>query len=271
MSFKSTKSFIRELIYSRLERPQSRLATLTLCLFNLFGMLLFIAINEPIYPYLPIVLSAVFGAIFSALLFWPRIADSQKAISFIFIANTTIIVLALYLVSPYFAEQVPNWVPFRPSKLGCLVAATLAPTFISGIYAVTIHFLIPTLQYFSFTESIRNNIVGGEPASLYAFGMAGFFIIIFRFRKLLFERKLNRLVQEKAAIQAVATHFLHLRDLMNTPLQTLTLTVEQFSQETSNKKLIDRCQRSLHDLKMINQTLKKYENEIDWAAIETPK
>src|SRR5262249_23752027 len=118
-------------------------------LFNAVGMLLEIAITREIpgVSARSSVLSATVGVILLIVLFIRRKTPSVKWANWVYLINTAAIVTSLLSTNLAFALVEKNWVPFQAHKLGCLIAAMIAPGFWSGLLSILGFSLSPVLQF----------------------------------------------------------------------------------------------------------------------------
>src|SRR6185295_13493627 len=114
---------------------------------------------------------------------------------------------------------------FQASKLGCLVSAMVAPGFGVGLTSILAFCLSAFIQFqFFFPPGIKANVDVAEPWPIFAFGLAGILALVYRFRRVQLEQKFARVQAQNFAIKQLASAFLNIRDLMNTPLQVIELS-----------------------------------------------
>ncbi len=239
-------------------------------LFNVLGMLLEVALIRTI-PGIsprPAVISAFVGLILLLTLFIRRKTPSLPWASVIYSLNTASVITTLLWTNLQFAVLERNWVPFQASKLGCLVAAILAPEFVVGLLSILAYSLSALLQFaFFFPPELKARVAAAEPWPILAFGLAGVLVLIYRFRQAQLEQEVARIQAQNFAIRELTNAFFNIRDLMNTPLQVieLSLNVLRNSNQTP-PTILDRIDRSLQNLRKINALLVQHEKEIDSHA-----
>jgi hypothetical protein len=216
----------------------------------------------------PAFLSAFVGLALLIVLFFRRKTPTVGWASVIYLVNTASVSTALLLTNLDFAVFERNWVPFQASKLGCLIAAMVAPGFWVGLLSILAHCLSPLLQYvFFFPPEIKTQVDAGEPWPIVAFGLAGIFALVYRFRRAQLEQEVARIQAQNFAIKRLANAFLSIRDLMNTPLQVIELAVDQLRNSNGfDKTTLDRIDRSVQKLTEINSLLVEHEKEIEWQS-----
>lgn len=238
--------------------------------FTALGMLLELAIvrRAPGVSPRPAAVSAVVALILLIVLFIQRKAPSIKWASILYLVNTVSVATALLLTNLQFAVSERNWEPFQASKLGCLIAALVAPGFWVGLLSILAYSLSALLQFeFFFPPEIKAQVDGAEPWPILAFGMAGVFALVYRFRRAQLEREVARIQAQNFAIRRLAYTFLSIRDRMNTPLQVIECSVDLLRNSNEPQKpTLDRIDRSVQCLREINSVLVQHEKEIEWRS-----
>jgi hypothetical protein len=137
----------------------------------------------------------------------------------------------------------------------------VAPSFVSGAFVVVAHLAAPVVQFFSFAPEMRHLLAPDEPLATLAFGLAGLFILVLRFRSFVLQSEYHEALVEAATNKVLADKYLYIRDLMNAPLQVLTTSLSLLEQNPGNRELIIRCERAVERLSQLNQLLRKHERE----------
>lgn len=243
----------------------ARRATAIAIVINIVGMALESAIEKtvPDIPSWPPMMSAGIGVLLLIILGWRRKTIGLLPTSALYLVNASVITLALLVTNPYFAATGSHWVPFQAAKLGCLIAGFLAPTLGAGLIAITLHGGLSVVQYAMFSSEIKAGLSAGEPWATIAFMMTGMALIWFRTRREEVERDLIQMQVEADAVKDLAHTFLQLRDMMNTPIQTIALTVEVLKEKNPDKSL-ERIERALEKLRDINLVLIRHEEKLVW-------
>ena len=74
---------------------------------------------------------------------------------------------------------------------------------------------------------------------------------------------------EKASIRNMARAFIQLRDLVNTPFQTIELSVQLLRLRNPNEgKALEKIENSLTTLRRVDAALAKYESSVDWSQTD---
>lgn len=234
---------------------------------NIIGMVMELVVSRslPNMPFWPPVVSIVGGTSIFYILYLYKFRLTLSHISILYLLNTCLVAIVLYMRNPVYAEFAANWVPFQASKLGCMIVALTAPNFIVGIIGIAVHAGGSILSFLLFTTEIREGLAFGEPIPIFAFAMASIFALLFRTRQMSLEHRLQRSLAEAAAMKSLAEAFVHLRDLMNTPLQTIELSVSMLDEKhDKQKEILDIIRNSLKELGKLNQLLSTYEKKVDW-------
>jgi hypothetical protein len=239
-------------------------------LFTAVGMLLEVAIVRkiPRISAKPAEVSAFVALLLLIFLFIHRKTPSVRWASVVYLVNTASVITVLVLTNLQFAVSEPNWVPFEATKLGCLIAAMVAPGFWVGLVSILAYFFSAFLQFeIFFPPEIRSQVADAEPWPLLAFALAGVLALVYRFRRAQLEQEIAYVEAQSFAIKRLANAFLNIRDLMNTPLQVIELSIDLLRKSNhGNKPVIDRIDHSMQMLREINSVLVQHEKEIEWQA-----
>jgi hypothetical protein len=239
-------------------------------LFTALGMLLEVAMIRKIpgVSAKPPIVSAFIALLLLIALFLRRKTPSVKWASLVYLVNTASVATVLLLTNLQFAVAEQNWVPFQAMKLGCLVAAMVAPGFWVGLLSILAYSLSAVLQLeIFFPPEIRDHVAAAEPWPMLAFALAGVFALVYRFRRAQLEQEIARIQAQNLAIKQLAHAFLNIRDLMNTPLQVIELSIDLLRKPNDpNMPIIDRIDRSMQRLREINSVLVQHERDIEWQA-----
>jgi len=246
------------------------LATTIAVAFHALGMVIEIALARTI----PGVstksagISAMVALLLLVVLLIRRKTPSVRLASVIYLVTTVSVVTVLLLTNLQFAVLERNWQPFQAAKLGCLIAAMVAPGFWIGLLSILAYFFSALLQFeLFFPPEIKAQVAASEPWPMLAFALAGVLALVYRFRRVQLEQEVARIQADNFAIRQLAYAFLNIRDLMNTPLQVIDLSVGLLRRSNDpNKLIIDCIDHSMHRLREINAVLVQHEREIDWQA-----
>jgi len=83
------------------------------------------------------------------------------------------------------------------------------------------------------------------------------------------EQQVARAEAEAAAMQRFARRLLALRDLANTPLQTITFATELARRKHLDlETLFERVDRAVERMQGLDQLFREYEDVLDWDATD---
>jgi hypothetical protein len=254
----------------RLSERDAWFGAIVAVLFTVLGMLMEVAIVRKIpgVSAKPAGISALVALILLIVLFVRRKAPSVRWASLIYLVNSVSVATVLLLTNLQFAVLERNWEPFQATKLACLVAAMLAPGFWIGLVSILIYSLSALLQFeVFFPPEIKAGVGASEPWPMLAFALAGVLALVYRFRRVQLEQEIARIHAQNFAIKRLAHAFLNIRDLMNTPLQVIELSIDLLRKSNDpNPLVIDTIERSMEKLREVNSVLVQHEREIDWQA-----
>jgi hypothetical protein len=179
------------------------------------------------------------------------------------LANVGMVVFALWGADDLLAREPRTWVPFQPHKLSVLALALVAPTppwvGVASILAVT---LAAVAQYLTFPPEVQAHLAVEEPWATLAFGAFALVTFAHRLRLLRIEREAAHAQAEADALKRLASIGLAVRDLSNTPLQTLRIAVGLLRRRHPEEAAqIDRMDRALDRLAALDGAFSRYEAE----------
>lgn len=186
-----------------------------------------------------------------------------------FLALNLGIVGALWVTDAHYAT-VPTWVPFRPHQLGIFAVALLAPPILwVGIVSIALFAGSAALQFLTFPPEVRLRSPG-ELWVLLIYGVFGVAVLVYRLQRLDSERARLRAESDAAAMRRVARSFMALRDLANTPLQTLVVAVALLREEHPElEPTLERMERALSRLRESTELLSRYDQHLRWDPSDT--
>ena len=120
-------------------------------------------------------------------------------------------------------------------------------------------------QYAGFSDAVRERLPIDEPLSTFIYAALALALFFYRHRREQMSRAAAIARAEAASMQRLALSLLAVRDLTNTPLQTLRISVEHIAKghpELAHQ--VHRMQRALDRLAELEHLLAPYEAAIDW-------
>jgi hypothetical protein len=210
----------------------------------------------PSMPRWPSIAQGAVGACLAVILYLMRRRRSVPFAAATFALNNLAIFGALWVMNEHAASALAGaWAPFQANKLGALAAAMLAPELWSGLFTVLGFFGTALAQYASYAPPLRAPM-SAEPWATLAYGLFGVALLAYHLRSRDFELDTLRARLETEAATNLANKLMAIRDLTNTPLQTLELT----AMVVRHRRRLDlaqqlRIERSLARLRELNHVI----------------
>lgn len=253
----------RSLFHVRLTNTQALVGTIMAAAFNVLGMPIELIIlrSLPSIPRWPLYTSIAFSAgLLTALLIGKRSRMVPLA-PVLFVLHAAVISFALYHVEAQLGGRSATvWAPFQATKVGALVVGVLAPGFAAGLVAIALHVSSSVIQFLRFSPELQASIGIAEPWATLAFGLAGVLVLSHRLRVRQLEVDMLLAHARAESNRRLARTFLHLRDLMNTPLQAIEIGVSLLGKNTGDEtEILRQIRESSERLRDISHMLKRYE------------
>ena len=116
-------------------------------------------------------------------------------------------------------------------------------------------------------EALRARMAAGEPIGVIAYGAFALVVLGFKQRGYALRGELEHERSDKLALERVARVSLALRDLANTPVQTLELVRQQLLTKNPQLRLqTERMGRALERLRGLNDILEPYQSSVIWEG-----
>lgn len=207
-------------------------------------------------------------AVVLATFFAPRprvLASSLAAVACIAAALTA----AMISIGQVYAAGIRSE-PYESFKLAALVIAmtALRPRAL-GYVAITLCGLVPIALNLTLFAEYRSQNPVQEPIATAMFAVVSLWIYRFRIRGTELEWSMARSRAHEEGLVRSARAVLALRDLYNTPIQTLTATTALLTNESTPRAEIARLnENALRRLSELSRMLSNYEGQIDWSRFE---
>lgn len=252
---------MKALLRYQLSLVQARLAVAVAAGFNASGFMLLLATEYGDgVPFRPQIASASVGIMILLGLWTAGERVSRAAVNALYIVNTVSVAIALWILYEFYSSHIDHWVAFRPTQLGTLFTAMIAPSFVLGLFGIGLHGGAALIQFALFSDAVKSRFSEGEPTATLGFALAGLFILILRFRSLIVLHRYHLSRAEAEATRMVALNSLYIRDLMNTPLQTLMASISLLEAKgPTDRELIEKCNRAIDQLSRLNKVLNDHE------------
>jgi hypothetical protein len=240
----------------------ARRSAIVASLLNLFGMPIEIAIiwSVPGMSIAPAVVSIGCGLLFLVVLFACRRVPSVTLSHVVFLLNAVVIICALWVIDRGFASAGITWVPFQAQKLGMVTVALLAAEpWVAGA-GIAMYALASLAQQATWPPQLRATLGVTEPWATLAFAMFAAILFRYRMKRTALERDVAVARAKVEASEQFTRRLMAIRDLANTPLQTIAFAAETARQRHPDlAPLLDRITRALSRLRAVDRQLREDE------------
>jgi hypothetical protein len=182
---------------------------------------------------------------------------------FLFVLVPTVVMV--WMLDDARAAHSARWVPYEPNKLSALTLAMIAPPgWSTGIVGILMFVGTAVVHQVLLPEGVRARMAVGEPFGVIAYGVFALVVLAFKQRSLTLRDELERARADKLTVERVARVAMALRDLANTPVQTLELIRQVLLGDPRLDKQTERMGRALERLRQLNDLLLHYQNAVPW-------
>jgi len=236
---------------------------------NIVGMALELLVVRtiPHVPAWPPVMSIGAGFVLLGILLAHRDHPSARLGHAVFLLNVLVTLTALWLVDAGYASSGRTWAPFQEYKLAMVTVAVLAPEGWVGLISITAYAAAAIVQLATFPPSVHAHLALGEPWATIAFATFAFVLLWYRLARAALELE-HAITREKlVSTEHFAKVLLAVRDLANTPLQTIA-----FAAETAREMhpdvgpVMDHVERALDKLRVLDERLRKHDRAVTWTT-----
>jgi len=204
-----------------------------------------------------------------AALWWlyarlPPFSRSRSNAIFLLVLVPTAVMT--WMIDDARAAHSAYWVPYEPNKLSALTLAIIAPLgWRIGMVAILLFIGSALLHHLMLAEALRARMSAGEPFGVIAYGVFALVILGFKQRGYTLRDELEQARAEKVALERVARLSMALRDLANTPVQTLELVRQRLLTVDPQLRIqTERMGRALERLRRLNDILAPYQSAVVW-------
>jgi len=253
------------------EVQESRYAwrgALIACLLNAIGLPLdtLLAKGVPGMSWWPSLMSSATGLLLVIALLADRRRPTIRLAATVFLLNTVVILVALWIMSGVFAAAPGKWIPFQANKLGAIAAAVLAPGLVTGLIGIGAFVGMVLVRYLTLPGELQQRLPISEPWAILIYAVFAVAILGYRVHSVSLARRMFIVRTESIATQRLAQTFLAMRDFTNTPLQTIELAAHIVRKRCPElAPVLDRIDRSIDRLYRLNHALSVYESSIRWT------
>ncbi|HVU52893.1 MAG TPA: hypothetical protein VHL80_19560 [Polyangia bacterium] len=186
----------------------------------------------------------------------------------IFLLDLVPTIVMVWLVDDARAAHSARWVPYEPNKLSALTIAMIAPPgWATGVAGILGFVGSAVVHQLAFVDVVRAREAAGEPFGVVAYGVFALLLLGFRQRGHAMREELARARSEKLALERVARVAITLRDLANSPVQTLELVRQELIVDAPQLRVHEqRMKRALEQLRKLNEVLMRYQDAVPWDA-----
>jgi hypothetical protein len=241
------------------------------CLLQAIGMPvdLLLTADLPGVRLWPPLMSSATGVLLAIVLLAYRRRPNVRLATTVFLVNTGVILVALWITSGAYAAAPGQWIPFQANKIGALAAAVLAPGLVTGLISISGFVGMVLLRYLTLPGDQQANLPISEPWAILIYAVFAVAILGYRVHSVSLSRRMFRMRTESVATQRMARTFLALRDFTNTPLQTIELATNIVRKRCPDLgPMLDRIDRSIDRLYRLNHALSMYESHLEWTDDE---
>jgi hypothetical protein len=197
------------------------------------------------------------------LLLSKRIRSSESACTAIFVVNVAAALATLWASDDRLAHTQQPWSAFDAQKLGALALALLAPPRAwVGIGSIAAFTLVPLVEFTLWGPVVRARLPVGTPWAPIAYGAFSLILYAHELRRIALAQRIARSEAEREAASRLAQVALAIRDLANTPVQTIQISLALLRHHGSGEpRLLDRIERANGRLVELDRLLDAYKTD----------
>jgi hypothetical protein len=201
-----------------------------------------------------------------------RALPSTALSNIIFLLLLVPAAMMMWLIDEVRIGQGVSWVPYEPNKLGALTIAIIAPPrWWTGVAGILLFIGSAAVHHVLLPPAVRVHMVVGEPTGIIAYGTFSLVLLWFRRRSYTLGVQLEQTRSEKLALSQLARVAMSLRDLANTPLQTLELVRRALLTRAPDlPKQAQRMEHALSRLRGLNDVLVPYQAQVPPEDLPRP-
>lgn len=175
------------------------------------------------------------------------------------LVNTTAALAALRITDNLLASSGEPWTPFEAQRLATLAMAVLAPPRVwLGVALIAEITAVSFAEWTSWGPAIRATLPAATPWLVVAYALFASVVYAHQLARQSLERRAARAHAEAAVMERHALLVFAVRDLANTPLQTIELTVALIRRRHGlDPRLLERLERAAGRLVAIGRLLEE--------------
>lgn len=166
--------------------------------------------------------------------------------------------------------RIPSPTLFGGFKFIALLAALIAPAPVwVGYFIISLCTLGSIVQFNLASQEIREGYTVFEPWTTLIYMVIAFFVLRHRIHTRELERELVHVQMEKRSLDQLARTFLAMRDMTNSPLQSIELVRSLLAKHSIEpENAAKHLESSLIRLRQLSAILTVYENDVDWTTTD---
>jgi hypothetical protein len=173
---------------------------------------------------------------------------------------------ALWINNQQLAATGVTFQTFTGFKLMAIVGALILPAdLVIAIPSLVVGAVLPAIEWATWPAEWRAHSILSEPLGTVFIGLFAIVLYAHRVRGQVLQRRLYDSESKRVIIQEVARIALAMKDLSNTPLQTLTAGLAVLRGRDGATEQVDRLQRAVSQLSELNHLLEPYLSKVDWS------
>jgi hypothetical protein len=220
-------------------------------------------------PVGPAIASGIFAAVSVAILLAYRRTATPRVCGLAFLANTANIVLTLWSSSSSRSVLAGLWTPFSASTLGVITLALLAPDLWTGLLSIVALVVLGVAKYATLSVAARAYLRLHQPWIVLTHGALALALLMYRVRSLALEQRYWTEHSERMALERLARRLIAMRDLANTPRQTILFSAALLrARRPELEEIIVRIEHALQRLEALDRVLDVNAADVEWQRGE---
>jgi hypothetical protein len=197
----------------------------------------------------------------AALLFALVLVRRRSVGSAAFVVAAGLSLMQEWSTNDVMAHSGVRFEPFIGFKLFALTMALLGPpSLVLGMGGIVVCAVLPVLEYALWLPDVRLNIPTPEPGTTLLYSALAAVLLLHRQAQMRTHREAVRAQAKTAALERMARKFLAVRDLTNSPLQSVEATVGLLmARHPESRVPLERIARQLERLQGLSVVLSRYE------------
>ena len=141
-------------------------------------------------PWWPSLMSSATGLLLVIALLTDRRRPTIRLAATVFLLNTMVILLALWITSGVFAAAPGKWIPFQANKLGAIAAGVLAPGLVTGMIGIGAFVGMVLVRYLTLPGELQQRLPISEPWAILIYAVFAVAILGYRVHSVSLARRM---------------------------------------------------------------------------------